>query len=104
MLPLRLLRVANEPPVVPRRFFQIVVADVVVGVEELLGQRRREYVAGSRHVVVVAAAAIDLLLAILHGEERAGRHAVLRYVAVVVVDGAPLAIVSARAVVRLTFV
>lgn len=111
VLPLGLLRVTDQPPVVPKRFLQILVADVVVGVEELLGQCRREDVAGRRHVVVVVvvvaaatAAAIDRLLAVLHGEERARRQAVLRHVAVVVVDGAPLALVSAGAAPRLTFV
>lgn len=40
VLPLGFLRIADQPPVVPKHFLQIVVADVVVGVEELLGQRR----------------------------------------------------------------
>lgn len=99
VLPLGFLRVADQPPVVPKHLLQILIADVVVAVGELLGQRRRADVAGD-HVAAVG----GRLFAVLHGEKRARRQAVLRHVAVVVVDGAPLALVSAGAAARLTFV
>lgn len=96
VLPLRFLSVADQPPVVPERLLQVLVPDVVVA-EEPLRQRRREDAASGRHVVGVAVpVAVDGLLAVLHGEERAGRQAVLRHVAVVVVDRAPLALAGSR--------